>query len=157
MRCGWQQVCCRFCWADWLTDVAGCLSSCAGDFLSAIKRDFGDFEKMQERMTAKTVAIQGSGWGWLVSAVVSQLVCALRSLESSPPAVLFRIQGFNPENGRLEIATCKDQDPVLSTTGQRRRRGWGGGVGRAGEGKCTSIKLTRGDCQPCRTHSAAGH
>ena len=40
-------------------------------------------------MSAKTAAVQGSGWGWL---------------------------GFNKEKDRVEIATCANQDP-LSTTG----------------------------------------
>lgn len=38
-----------------------------GDLLEAIKQDFGPFEKFKERFTTATVAIQGSGWGWLVS------------------------------------------------------------------------------------------
>merc|ERR1711936_1146059 len=50
----------------------------AGALEAAIVRDFG------------TVAVQGSGWGWL---------------------------GYNKATGRLEIATCANQDPLKATTG----------------------------------------
>jgi Fe-Mn family superoxide dismutase len=30
-----------------------------------VLKQFGSFEKLIEEMTKKTVAIQGSGWGWL--------------------------------------------------------------------------------------------
>lgn len=38
-----------------------------GDLLDAIKKDFGSFENFKERLNAATIAVQGSGWGWLVS------------------------------------------------------------------------------------------
>ena len=38
-----------------------------GDLANAIERDFGSFDNLKTQMSAKTVAIQGSGWGWLVS------------------------------------------------------------------------------------------
>ena len=38
-----------------------------GGLLEAIKRDFGSFDDFKTQMSGKTVAIQGSGWGWLVS------------------------------------------------------------------------------------------
>lgn len=59
--------------------------------MEAIKRDFGSFQKMKERMSAATVAVQGSGWGWL---------------------------GFEKESGRLRIAACANQDPLQGSTGQ---------------------------------------
>jgi Fe-Mn family superoxide dismutase len=40
-----------------------------------------------EKFSTKTVAIQGSGWGWL---------------------------GFNKERGRLEIGTTSNQDPATT-------------------------------------------
>lgn len=58
-----------------------------GELLEAIKRDFGSLEKFIETFSAKTVAIQGSGWGWL---------------------------GYNKERGRLEIATMANQDPLVT-------------------------------------------
>uniref|UniRef100_A0A4W4F6H5 Superoxide dismutase n=1 Tax=Electrophorus electricus TaxID=8005 RepID=A0A4W4F6H5_ELEEL len=60
------------------------------DLMEAIKRDFGSFQKLKEKMSAATVAVQGSGWGWL---------------------------GFDKENGRLRIAACANQDPLQGTTG----------------------------------------
>ena len=35
--------------------------------MEAIKKDFGSFENFKERFNTATVAVQGSGWGWLVS------------------------------------------------------------------------------------------
>lgn len=59
--------------------------------MEAINRDFGSFQKMKEKMSAATVAVQGSGWGWL---------------------------GYSKESGRLCIAACANQDPLQGTTGQ---------------------------------------
>lgn len=63
----------------------------AGELMEAIKRDFGSFGKMKEKMSAATVAVQGSGWGWL---------------------------GYNKDNGRLSVAACANQDPLQGTTGR---------------------------------------
>eukprot|EP00604_Paraphysomonas_vestita_P003492 CAMPEP_0174821374 /NCGR_PEP_ID=MMETSP1107-20130205/7236_1 /TAXON_ID=36770 /ORGANISM="Paraphysomonas vestita, Strain GFlagA" /LENGTH=89 /DNA_ID=CAMNT_0016038319 /DNA_START=448 /DNA_END=717 /DNA_ORIENTATION=- len=41
-------------------------------------------------MSAATVAVQGSGWGWL---------------------------GYDKTNNRLAITTCANQDPLQATTG----------------------------------------
>ena len=60
-----------------------------GKLQEAITAEFGSLESFIEQMSAKTVAIQGSGWGWL---------------------------GFNKARKRIEIATCDNQDP-LSTKG----------------------------------------
>lgn len=62
-----------------------------GELMEAIKRDFGSFQKMKEKMSAATVAVQGSGWGWL---------------------------GYSKETGRLCIAACGNQDPLQGTTGR---------------------------------------
>jgi len=61
----------------------------AGPLLDAITAQFGSKEKFTEIFSAKTVAIQGSGWGWL---------------------------GFNKEKKRLCIACMENQTPV-STKG----------------------------------------
>lgn len=61
-----------------------------GDLRDAIERDFGGFEDLKKELSTLTVAIQGSGWGWL---------------------------GFNPSSGRLRLATCANQDPLEATTG----------------------------------------
>lgn len=52
-----------------------------------IERDFGSFETFKEKFQAETIAIQGSGWGWL---------------------------GYSKSNKNLEIATCANQDPLSS-------------------------------------------
>jgi Fe-Mn family superoxide dismutase len=36
-----------------------------GDLEALINTSFGSFDKMKAELSAKTVAIQGSGWGWL--------------------------------------------------------------------------------------------
>mmetsp|Transcript_22869 Transcript_22869/g.47704 ORF Transcript_22869/g.47704 Transcript_22869/m.47704 type:complete len:241 (+) Transcript_22869:102-824(+) len=51
---------------------------------------FGDLATLQSTMSAQTVAVQGSGWGWL---------------------------GYNPQSKQLQIATCPNQDPLQATTG----------------------------------------
>lgn len=61
-----------------------------GDLLAAIKRDFGSLENLKSQLAAQTVAVQGSGWGWL---------------------------GYNKQKGVLQIATCPNQDPLEATTG----------------------------------------
>ncbi len=55
-----------------------------------ITERFGSVDAMKDELSATTVAIQGSGWGWL---------------------------GFNTKTGKLEIATCANQDPLEATTG----------------------------------------
>ncbi len=60
-----------------------------GELAKAIQKDFGGFDTFVEKMSHATIAIQGSGWGWL---------------------------GYNKNLKRLEIATCSNQDP-LSTQG----------------------------------------
>ncbi|XP_042880373.1 superoxide dismutase [Mn], mitochondrial-like [Penaeus japonicus] len=61
-----------------------------GDLLAAINRDFGSIDAMKAQLSAATVAVQGSGWGWL---------------------------GCNKQKGTLHIATCPNQDPLEATTG----------------------------------------
>jgi Fe-Mn family superoxide dismutase len=60
-----------------------------GELAQAIKQEFGSLESLIEKMSASSVAIQGSGWGWL---------------------------GYNKASGRLALAACANQDP-LSTQG----------------------------------------
>lgn len=56
-----------------------------GELAKAIQRDFGSFDVFKEKFNTATIAIQGSGWGWL---------------------------GFNKGRKTLEIATCANQDPL---------------------------------------------
>jgi superoxide dismutase, Fe-Mn family len=60
-----------------------------GKLLEMITARFGSLDNFIALFNTKTVAIQGSGWGWL---------------------------GLNKETKQLEIATCDNQDP-LSTKG----------------------------------------
>jgi len=61
-----------------------------GPLKKKIDECFGDVEKMKNKMAATTIAIQGSGWGWL---------------------------GFDPESGRIVSATRANQDPLEATAG----------------------------------------
>lgn len=38
-----------------------------GEFERLVERDFGGVEGLKKEVNAKTAAIQGSGWGWVVS------------------------------------------------------------------------------------------
>lgn len=62
----------------------------SGDLKEMIIRDFDSFDKMKKQVSDAAVAVQGSGWSWL---------------------------GYNPVSGRLRIAACANQDPLLPTTG----------------------------------------
>ena len=48
-----------------------------GQLEKAIVRDFGSVEEFKKDMTAKTGAIQGSGWGWLVCMIINRVACPL--------------------------------------------------------------------------------
>ncbi|KAK5574494.1 hypothetical protein RB653_009747 [Dictyostelium firmibasis] len=61
----------------------------SGPLADAINKQFGSIEKLIEKMSAETTAIQGSGWGWL---------------------------GYDKANDRLIIQTQQNQDP-LSVSG----------------------------------------
>ncbi|XP_013416561.1 superoxide dismutase [Mn], mitochondrial [Lingula anatina] len=61
-----------------------------GDLKESINRDFGGFESMKKELISKTVAIQGSGWGWL---------------------------GYNPHTQRLRLAVRPNQDSLFPTLG----------------------------------------
>lgn len=56
-----------------------------GDLAKMIDQAFGSFDLFKEKLSAASVGIQGSGWGWL---------------------------GYNKGLKRLEIATCSNQDPL---------------------------------------------
>eukprot|EP00587_Corethron_hystrix_P000675 CAMPEP_0113307630 /NCGR_PEP_ID=MMETSP0010_2-20120614/6401_1 /TAXON_ID=216773 ORGANISM="Corethron hystrix, Strain 308" /NCGR_SAMPLE_ID=MMETSP0010_2 /ASSEMBLY_ACC=CAM_ASM_000155 /LENGTH=239 /DNA_ID=CAMNT_0000162529 /DNA_START=57 /DNA_END=773 /DNA_ORIENTATION=- /assembly_acc=CAM_ASM_000155 len=61
-----------------------------GPLGAAIDTSFGNFDAFKAKMTAKSIAVQGSGWGWL---------------------------GYNVETGLLEITSRANQDPLEATTG----------------------------------------
>jgi Fe-Mn family superoxide dismutase len=59
--------------------------------MTAIKRDFGSFDAMKTQLSAASVGVQGSGWGWL---------------------------GYNKQSKRLQIVACPNQDPLEASTGK---------------------------------------
>jgi len=56
-----------------------------GELLQALVQEFGSLEAFIEKFSAQTVAIQGSGWGWL---------------------------GYDKLKKKLAVATCANQDPL---------------------------------------------
>lgn len=72
-------------WKNLAPTSAGGGGSPSGELSHMLKKQFGSIEKFIEQFTAITVAIQGSGWGWL---------------------------GFSPEKGIITIAACQNQDPL---------------------------------------------
>ena len=63
-----------------------------GELMEAIIKDFGSFEKMKNSLVNSSVAVQGSGWGWL---------------------------GYDATAKQLKIVTCANQDPLKATTGKQ--------------------------------------
>lgn len=62
----------------------------SGELRTMIETQYGSLEAFQTTMAASTVAVQGSGWGWL---------------------------GYDKTNEKLSITTTFNQDPLLATTG----------------------------------------
>lgn len=60
-----------------------------GELAKAIESQYGSLDQLKEKLSQMTVAIQGSGWGWL---------------------------GFDRLTQKLVLTTCANQDP-LSTQG----------------------------------------
>ncbi|XP_055694184.1 superoxide dismutase [Mn], mitochondrial [Lutzomyia longipalpis] len=56
----------------------------------ALEKRFGSFENFKKELSGITVAVQGSGWGWL---------------------------GYNKKTKQVDIAACANQDPLEATTG----------------------------------------
>ncbi|CAM9862986.1 unnamed protein product [Phaeothamnion confervicola] len=57
---------------------------------AAIMAQFGSLDGLQSKMSAASVGVQGSGWGWL---------------------------GYDKVSASLRITTCANQDPLEATTG----------------------------------------
>lgn len=58
-----------------------------GAFAKSLEHAFGSLQQFIDQMSAKAVALQGSGWAWL---------------------------GYNKTTKHLEIATCDNQDPLVT-------------------------------------------
>lgn len=76
-------------WTNLAPTMSGGGTPPTGELLAALNQEFGSFEKFITDFNAKTVAIQGSGWGWL---------------------------GYSKPKNRLEIITCANQDPLSPTS-----------------------------------------
>ena len=61
-----------------------------GPLEKSIKDRFGSLDDMIAEMSAKTIAVQGSGWGWLV---------------------------YDPKTKMLDVVALPNQDPLEATTG----------------------------------------
>ncbi|KAL3778127.1 hypothetical protein ACHAWO_008079 [Cyclotella atomus] len=62
----------------------------SGALKEAVEARFGSVDEMKKDLGAKSIGVQGSGWGWL---------------------------GYNAASGLIETATCPNQDPLQPTTG----------------------------------------
>ena len=74
-------------WTNLAPTSAGGGQPVKGALATCIQEQFGSQEKLIELMSAKAIALQGSGWVWL---------------------------GFNKALKQLEIATCENQDPLIA-------------------------------------------
>lgn len=74
-------------WTNLAPKGKGGGTSPSGALAQAINRDFGSLQNLIEQMSAKAIAIQGSGWCWL---------------------------GYNKARKILEIVTCDNQDPLVT-------------------------------------------
>jgi len=61
-----------------------------GDLKALIEAQYGSLDTLQTTMSASTVGVQGSGWGWL---------------------------GYDKVANKLTVTTTANQDPLLATTG----------------------------------------
>jgi len=61
-----------------------------GELRTKIETQFGSLEKLQTQMSAATVGVQGSGWGWL---------------------------GYDKASDRLVVTSTPNQDPLQPSTG----------------------------------------
>ncbi len=69
---------------------AGKGGAASSELAGAIAARFGSEAELKKSLSAAGAAVQGSGWAWL---------------------------GYNKGTGRVEVATCANQDPLQGTTG----------------------------------------
>jgi Fe-Mn family superoxide dismutase len=80
---------------------------------SAIEKQWGSVDAFKKEFNAKTAAIQGSGWGWLVSwslTIIRITILLWVAILSTFPFT----QGYDKGSKKLEIVTTSNQDPLLS-------------------------------------------
>nr|WLL73868.1 superoxide dismutase [Trogoderma granarium] len=71
-------------------NLSPCKSEPSPKLCEAIKDCFGSFDEMKTELQTATIAIQGSGWGWLA---------------------------YDSKTGCVKVVTCANQDPCEATTG----------------------------------------
>ncbi|KAG5899782.1 hypothetical protein JTB14_006117 [Gonioctena quinquepunctata] len=62
----------------------------SSELCKALETSFGGVDNMKKQLSAQTIAIQGSGWGWL---------------------------GYDKSTGLIRIVTCANQDPLQAISG----------------------------------------
>ncbi|KAK9885242.1 hypothetical protein WA026_010744 [Henosepilachna vigintioctopunctata] len=62
----------------------------SSELSAVIESSFGSFDKMKQELSAVSVGVQGSGWGWL---------------------------GYDKKTGSIKAVACANQDPLQATTG----------------------------------------
>ena len=94
-----------------------------GVLKSAIEADFGDVDTMKKELSGMTVAVQGSGWGWLGYNTKTGKIFPHSSVplfDFSRCAILTFIRHHKRSclsSGKIECATRFNQDPLEATTG----------------------------------------
>ena len=69
-------------WWEQLTPKGG--GNPTGKILDAINKKFGSFESFKKEINDKTIAVFGSGWGWLCKDKSDELVIATTANQDSP-------------------------------------------------------------------------
>jgi len=77
-------------WTNMAPNPSGTPRQPQGELAAAIDKDFGSFQSFLDKFSAASVAVKGSGWGWL---------------------------GYNGKEDKLAVATCQNQDPLQVTHG----------------------------------------
>ena len=62
------------------------------EFTKAVIDCFGSFDNLKERFTAKTIAVQGSGWGWIAFDPITKKL----SLSDTPNQEFLKAKGLTP-------------------------------------------------------------
>lgn len=82
-----------------------------GELSNMIDAQYGSLSNMQATMSAASVGVQGSGWGWLgYDTKVTYLFVIFILFFVDSKFVMY-------QNNKLAIATCANQDPLEATTG----------------------------------------
>mmetsp|Transcript_20954 Transcript_20954/g.42599 ORF Transcript_20954/g.42599 Transcript_20954/m.42599 type:complete len:163 (+) Transcript_20954:413-901(+) len=78
-----------FFWENLCPNSSSCFPT-GGPLEAAVNDRFGSLDDMIAEMSAKTIAVQGSGWGWLV---------------------------YDPKSKMIDVVALPNQDPLEASTG----------------------------------------